>query len=197
MFLLTPACREITSIFSLTPPLPPTGMDLHQPCRRNPRAAPSSSLKPGIPLSSRDLIPPTLLSKRGCAFGKSIAEDEYDGDEQASEPVYVCSSEVPSVDELVAQTQSYGTVGSLDSLFYSGLDGGNAIPLAKQWYCSNVPDGRGAVAFDNIVDNDWYLAQASAFALAQVSYSKVDQPRGCADAQGLPFITMASCRSQG
>ncbi|RHZ51675.1 uncharacterized protein CDV56_106744 [Aspergillus thermomutatus] len=52
-------------------------------------------------------------------------------------------------------------------------ESGNAIPLAKQWYCSNVPDGRGAVAFDNIVDNDWYLAQASA--LAQVSYSKMDQ----------------------
>ena len=118
-------------------------------------------------LSSRNYDHATL-NKRGCAFSRNV--EESDGEE---EPVYVCSSEVPSVDDLVAQIQSFGTVGRLDSLFYSGLDGGNAIPLAKQWYCSNVAGGRGAVAFDNIVDDGWYLAQAQA--LAGASSSKIDQ----------------------
>jgi hypothetical protein len=33
------------------------------------------------------------------------------------------------------------------------MDGSNAIQLAKQWYCTDVLDGRGA-AFGNIVEND-------------------------------------------
>lgn len=138
-----------------------------------PERVPSSLLKPETPpaSSSRGLNPPTSLHKRGCAFSKNVADDENNN--EAPEPAYVCSTEVPSVADLITQIQSHGTVGALDSLFYSGLEGGNAIPLAKQWYCANVPLGRGAVAFDNIVDNDWYLAQASA--LAPVSYSKVDQ----------------------
>lgn len=53
-----------------------------------PERASNSPLEPGDLLSSRDLIHPTLLSKRGCAFSKNVADDENPDDGQASEPVY-------------------------------------------------------------------------------------------------------------
>ncbi|PLN79629.1 hypothetical protein BDW42DRAFT_172389 [Aspergillus taichungensis] len=96
------------------------------------------------------------LVKRGCV---------------PSKPSDVCT-DVPTVAFLVTKIQQHGKVGKRDSLFYSDLGGSGAIAKASDWYKKNVPKGRGSVAFDNIINEKWYKAQANALG---GSMAKVDQ----------------------
>ncbi len=119
------------------------------------------------PIETRDAISPISvyspvgqISERGCGFSKSCPYT----------PPAV-SSTLPSVSDLVSVIQGYGRVGNLDSLFYSGFGGAGAITMSKAWYCSNVGShgGRGAVAWDGIVDNTWFGNQAKALAAAGIA----------------------------
>ena len=74
---------------------------------------------------------------------------------------YECSSQTPSVAECVSQIQSWGQVGSKMSVFYTGLDGSAGLTKCKQYFACNPQIG-AVVLWDNIVDPDWYVAQAQA-----------------------------------
>lgn len=88
----------------------------------------------------------------------------------------VCT-DVPSVATLVKKIQDFKVVGRRDSLFYSGLGGGSAITTAKTWHKANAETAnkRAGVAFDGIVDETWYLAQAAALQKQSGGAAKVDQ----------------------
>ena len=88
------------------------------------------------------------LVKRGNCFSKG--DDEFD-----------CSSDPPSVDELVQQIQSHGQVGNKQSVFYTGLGGAGGVKVCKQYFTCHPELGQ-VVLWDDIVDNNWYLAQATA-----------------------------------
>ena len=76
---------------------------------------------------------------------------------------YQCSSQTPSVAECVSQIQSFGQVGSRISVFYTGLGGAGGLKRCKQYFNCN-PQLGAVVYWDGIVDNEWYLAQATAIA---------------------------------
>lgn len=102
----------------------------------------------------------SALVKRGCVPSKQGP---------------ICT-EVPSVADLVKKIQQFKAVGKMDSLFYSGLGGGSAIQTAKTWHKANAEKAnkRAGVAFDGIVDETWYLAQAGALQKQSGGAAKVD-----------------------
>ena len=74
---------------------------------------------------------------------------------------WTCSSQTPSVAECVSQIQSHGQVGSKISVFYSGLGGAQGLVACKQYFSCNSQIG-DVVLWDNIVDPNWFTAQAQA-----------------------------------
>lgn len=100
------------------------------------------------------------LVKRGCVQSKQG----------------VCST-VPTVDDCVKQVKAHKAVAKLDSLFYSGMGGGSAIQTAMAWHKANAEkaNGRGAVAFNGIVNDKWYTAQAVELQKQSGGGAKVDQ----------------------
>ncbi|KAL8786946.1 MAG: hypothetical protein Q9213_002488 [Squamulea squamosa] len=77
---------------------------------------------------------------------------------------WTCSSETPSVAECVSKIQSHGQVGSKISVFYSGLGGAQGLTAYKQQFSCHPEIGE-VVLWDNIVDPDWFDAQAQAIVL--------------------------------
>ena len=87
-----------------------------------------------------------ILSKRGCISSKGN---------------WFCSQEVPSVPECRAMVNDWNKASNHDSLFYSGLGGGdNAYAMGKRWYDQHLPKpNRGLVMFYDVADPGWVAAQ--------------------------------------
>lgn len=115
---------------------------------------------PNSNIQSLDVTDSPALIKRGCVPSKTKKND------------WDCTDESPSVAELVKKVKDYKQVGHKDSLFYNNLKQGSAIPRANAWYKANVKNGRGAVTFNQIVDQGWYNAQLEV--LAKGGYAKGD-----------------------
>ncbi|KAH7350085.1 hypothetical protein B0T11DRAFT_302235 [Plectosphaerella cucumerina] len=119
------------------------------------------SLAAPLPNTANTAIDTATLAKRGCVQSKEGT---------------ICT-EVPTVAELVTNIKAYNKVGKQDSLFYSALGGASAVQTAKTWHKANAEkaNGRIGVAFDGIVNDKWYLAQAAELQKQPSGSAKVDQ----------------------
>ena len=90
------------------------------------------------------------LVKRGNCFSS-----------QDNQNTWRCSGQTPSVAECVTQVQNHGQVGNRISVFYSGLGGAGGLATCKQYFACN-PQLGNPVLWDEVVDNNWYMAQAAA-----------------------------------
>lgn len=91
-----------------------------------------------------------ILWKRGSCFSRP------------SQPnVFQCSAETPTVAECVSQIETWGQVGTLVSVFYTGLGGAGGVTQCKQ-YLNCHPEIGQTVLWDNIADPTWFEAQTQA-----------------------------------
>lgn len=90
------------------------------------------------------------LVKRGNCFS---SEDDQN--------TWRCSGQTPTVAECVTQVQNHGQVGNRISVFYTGLGGAGGLQTCRQYFACN-PQLGVTVFWDSVVDNGWYLAQATA-----------------------------------
>lgn len=74
---------------------------------------------------------------------------------------WTCSNQPPTVAECVTQIRNHGQVGTRISVFYTGLGGRTGLTTCLQYFACNTQIGT-VVSWDNIVDDGWYLAQATA-----------------------------------
>jgi hypothetical protein len=70
-----------------------------------------------------------------------------------------CDGSIPSKEEMAAQIQRKGLVGTMPSAFYTGFGGGGAQKTSQEWIAEHTdafgnPEG---VFWDDIVNDDWYL----------------------------------------
>ncbi|KAL8965547.1 MAG: hypothetical protein Q9183_003794 [Haloplaca sp. 2 TL-2023] len=102
------------------------------------------------------------LQKRGiCRPSRSRDGNNVELDETPAVPVWECSPDAPTVDECEAKIREHGQVPTKVSVFYTGLQGRVGIEQCKSKLACLQGIGE-TVLFDNIVDNGWYVAQATA-----------------------------------
>ena len=117
------------------------------------------------PLGERSLV------KRGNCFSSNSG-----GSGSGNTNTWQCSRQPPTVAECVTQIRNHGQVGTRISVFYSGLGGRVGLQTCLQYFACN-PQLGNVVLWDNIVDNNWYLAQAQAIGTQNAGPIDVFQKR--------------------
>ncbi|KAL8970317.1 MAG: hypothetical protein Q9197_003867 [Variospora fuerteventurae] len=108
------------------------------------------------PRTDAALLRERTLVKRGACLSRQ-KDDKVE---------WTCSGETPSVAECVSKIRDHGQVGPKISVFYSGLGGRQGVEVCKQYFSCHAEIGE-VVLWDDIVDPDWFTAQASAIYQAQ------------------------------
>lgn len=93
---------------------------------------------------------------------------------------WTCSGQTPTVAECVTQVQNHGQVGSRISVFYTSLGGSGGLQTCKQYFACN-PQLGNVVLWDEVVDNNWYLAQGLAIAQAATQANPNANPNNAVD----------------
>ena len=102
----------------------------------------------------------SVLLKRGCWPSKLAPHTSPPGTPPGT-PVneWICNVVIPGVDECAAKIDAKGNVGHKQSLFYTGVDGGQAN--CRRWASCNL-DADTWVLWSSICDMQWYFSTTHA-----------------------------------